>query len=354
MSLKSILCASLAIAFFATTAAAEVRWSDEPYARMLERAKQENKYVFIDFYATWCGPCKKLDAEVYPDPAAEKLLNAMVSAKFDAEKDPWKPVADEFRVSAYPTLIVLAPDGKEMGRYVGYLPAPEFVEVIGGYAAGKSQLEMLEAQLAKNPNDFDLVVNTALVHADAGRDELATPLFEKALALDPKDERKRHAEIWYGMGEASYGADNYQAALGYFARVVKDFPDSDYYDDGMRRLAACQFRLGDADAAVATYWKVTEPKQDDDGALNAFAWFCAQRKIGLDQALPVALKAVELSKREPGVLDTLAELYYARGEYDNAIKIGQEALSQEPDDQYYQDQVAKFKKAKEEADQAKR
>lgn len=344
----------LAVCLLAGAAAAEVQWSEAPYAQMLERARQENKYVFIDFYATWCGPCKKLDKEVYPEAAVEKLLNSMLSAKYDAEKEPWLAVADEFRVSAYPTLIVLAPDGREMGRYVGYLPAPEFVEVIGGYAAGKSQLEMLEAQLAKNPNDFDLVVNTALVHTDAGRATLAIPLFEKALALDPADERKRHAEIWYGMGEASYGADDYQAALGYFTRVATDFPDSDYYDDGMRRVAACQFRLGDPDAAVASYWKVTEPRQDDSGALNGFAWFCAQRKIGLDQALPAALKAVELSDRDAGVLDTLAEVYYARGEYDKAIKIGEEALAAEPDDTYFKDQVAKFKKAKAEADRAAR
>jgi tetratricopeptide (TPR) repeat protein len=83
--------------------------------------------------------------------------------------------------------------------------------------------------------------------------------------------------------------------------------------------------------------------------LNGFAWFCAQRQIGLEQALPAAQKAVELSKRDPGILDTLAEVYYARGEYDDAIKIGKEALKSDPDDQYFKDQVVKFEKAKKEA-----
>lgn len=353
MKLKIIL-GMCAITLFATAASAAVRWSEEPYARILERAKQENKYVFIDFYATWCGPCKMLDENVYPDAAAEKLLNSMIPAKFDAEKDPWIAVAKEFRVRAYPTLLVLGPDGQEVGRYIGYLPPKEFVDVIGAYAAGKNQLTALEEQLQKNPNDFDLLVNTAIIHADAGRAEQAMPLFEKALTLDPGNERKRQDEIYYAMGEAWYGAGNFNAAKTDYERLVKDFPASDYYNDGMRRLAATEYKLGNSANAVTLYWKITEPHQDDYKALNGFAWFCSQRKIGLDQALPAALKAVELSNRDAGILDTLAEVYFAKGDYDNALKIGQEGLAKEPDDQYFKDQVEKYKKAKEEADHAER
>lgn len=354
MKLRPILLAIAAVCVLASTAGATVQWSTDSYEQMLQRAKQDNKYVFIDFYATWCGPCKRLDADVYPDASVSKLLNSMISAKFDAEKDPWLPVAQQFRVRAYPTLLVLGPDGKEVGRYIGYLPADQFVDVIGGYAAGKNQLDMLNAQLEKNPNDFDLLVNTGVIHAEAGRDQMALPLFQRALKLDPGNERKRADEIYFSMGEACYGAKNYQDASKYYTRVTANFPTSDYYEDSMGRLARCQFNLGDADAAVATYWKITEPHQDDAGALNAFAWFCAQRKIGLDKALPVAQKAVELSERDSGILDTLAEVYYARGEYDQAIKIGEEGLKKEPDDQYFKDQVTKFKKAKAESEQAKR
>jgi tetratricopeptide (TPR) repeat protein len=81
--------------------------------------------------------------------------------------------------------------------------------------------------------------------------------------------------------------------------------------------------------------------------MNGFAWFCAKRKFGFDAALPVALKAVELSDRDSGILDTLAELYYAMGDYGNAIKIGEEALSKEPDDQYLKDQLTKYRSAAE-------
>ncbi|HEX5131284.1 MAG TPA: tetratricopeptide repeat protein [Candidatus Krumholzibacteria bacterium] len=354
MKFKTAILAAAALATLTAAASAEVNWSKESYDQMLQRASAEKKYVFIDFFTTWCGPCKMLDENVYPDAAAEKLLNGMIAAKFDAEKDPWIASAKEYRIRAYPTLLVLGPDGKEVGRYIGYLPADQFVEVIGGFAAGKSQMAALQEQLAKNPDDFDLVVNTAVLHAEAGRATDAMPLFEHALQLDPKNDRGRFAEIYHGMGEANYVAERYTDAKKYYGVVVRDYTDSDYYDDAARRLAATEFKLGNKDAAVAMYWKITEPHQDDAKSLNGFAWFCSQRKIGLDQALPAALKAVELSDRDPGILDTLAEVYFAMGDYDNALKIGQEGLSKSPDDQYFKDQVEKYKKAKEEADHAAR
>jgi tetratricopeptide (TPR) repeat protein len=83
--------------------------------------------------------------------------------------------------------------------------------------------------------------------------------------------------------------------------------------------------------------------------MNGFAWFCAKRGFGFDRALPVALEAADLSDRDPGVLDTLAELYFAMGDYDHAIEVGQEALDKEPDDKYFKDQLEKYEQARRQA-----
>ena len=117
-------------------------------------------------------------------------------------------------------------------------------------------------------------------------------------------------------------------------------------------MARCYFGLGRIDESVAIYKEYADRHPDSAPAANSFAWFCASRKVGLDAALPVALRAVELSKRDSGYLDTLAELYYAREEYDKAIEIGREALDKEPDDTYLKDQLDKFRKAKAEADKS--
>jgi tetratricopeptide (TPR) repeat protein len=354
VNLKPVVCGLGALCVLASVAGAEVRWSEESYAQVLQRAKQENKYVFIDFYATWCGPCKRLDEVTYPDAKASELLNSMIPVKWDAEKEPWIALAKQYKVSAYPTLIVIAPDGKEVDRHLGFLEAPEFVATIDGYRHGVGTIADLQNQLRAKPDDIDLLFRVGMKHADAGRAGDAAAVLAKAMELDPKNEKGRHAEMLYALGEAYYVDDRFADAKPYFERLVRDFPDSDWSNDGYKRLAATEFKLGNRDAAVSTYWKGVEKRADDAGALNGFAWFCAQRKIGLDKALPAAQKAADLSGRDPGILDTLGEVYFAMGDFDNAIKVEEEAAAKDPDDKYLKEQIEKFKKAKADADQAKK
>jgi tetratricopeptide (TPR) repeat protein len=352
MRKMALVSVALAAMLSSSIAAADVAWRTDSFDDLLKTAKAENKPIFIDFFTTWCGPCKMLDANTYPDAAVEKVLATMLPAKYDAEKDPWVALAKQYKIHAYPTLVVIGADGKEIDRWIGYLPPDEFADKIGAMAKGTSAIALLEKDLAKSPNDFDLLVQVGEKHAEAGRVEPATAALTKAMAQDPKNEKGKYPEILYELGDVNYGAGNNAEALKYFQRIAHDYPDWENINDAVARLAATQYRLGDTDAAVATYWKITENRQDDYKALNGFAWFCSQRKIGLDKALPVAIKAADLSKRDPGILDTLAEVYFAKGDYDNAIKVETEAASHDASDQYLKDQIEKYKKAKA-ADQAR-
>jgi tetratricopeptide (TPR) repeat protein len=341
-----------ALAALATSASASVKWSDESYEQILARAKQENKYVFIDFFATWCGPCKRMDEVTFTDAKVQELLGSMIAADWDAEKDPWMAVAKKYKVSAYPTLLVIGPDGKEVDRHLGFLEPAEFVEVIDGYRKGIGTVAALEKELQKRPDDVELLYKVGTKHAEAGRSEEAAPALNKVLTLDPHNSA-RNPEILYRLGDAYYYDQKYAEAKPYFTRLVTDYASSEVAPDGMKRLAATEYKLGNASAAVAMYEKSIAGKENDPSALNGFAWFCAQRKIGLDKALPAAQKAADLSGRDPGILDTLAEVYFAMGDYNNAIKVEEEASAKDPDDKYFKEQIEKFKKARD-ADQARK
>ncbi|MCA5006234.1 thioredoxin family protein [Sphingobacterium bovistauri] len=105
--------------------------TDLNYEQALALAKKEKKKVFIDFYTTWCVPCKTMDKEVFTDAAVAKYMNAtFVNLKVDAEKGDGIALARKFKVSAYPTFVVSNDKDEEVIKFAGAMKAPLFIEKI--------------------------------------------------------------------------------------------------------------------------------------------------------------------------------------------------------------------------------
>ena len=86
----------------------------------IELAETEGKLVFLDFYTTWCLPCKLMDEEVFSDPAFGAYMNErFVSLKVDAEHGNGPNLAALFSVTSYPTLIFVDRRGRELTRREG-------------------------------------------------------------------------------------------------------------------------------------------------------------------------------------------------------------------------------------------
>lgn len=123
---------TLAVCFILITAsvsAAEINFLDNPvWATVLEKAKKENKMIFLDAYATWCGPCKNMDAQTYTNQTVADYYNAnFINVKYDMEKGEGPKLADQYFVTAYPNLVFISPNGEILHKAVGFLEAAEFV-----------------------------------------------------------------------------------------------------------------------------------------------------------------------------------------------------------------------------------
>lgn len=90
------------------------------FAAALDKAKEENKIVFLDVYTTWCGPCKQMAANLFPNVEAGKLYNKhFVNYKIDAEKGEGIEVAAKYKIQGYPTNLFLKPDGDVVYTVMG-------------------------------------------------------------------------------------------------------------------------------------------------------------------------------------------------------------------------------------------
>jgi thioredoxin 1 len=79
-----------------------------------EKTIAENKVVFVDFWATWCGPCRAL-APTIQELAGEYAGKAIIG-KLDVDENP--ATAEKFQVFSIPTMLVFK-NGKEVERLVG-------------------------------------------------------------------------------------------------------------------------------------------------------------------------------------------------------------------------------------------
>lgn len=107
------------------------------YDAALKKAAEQKKIVFIDFYTTWCGPCKALDRTTWQDAKVISLLREKaVCLKIDAEKE--DALAQRFKLEGYPTLLMIKPDGSVIHRMLGYRDAAGFISEFNDALAGKT------------------------------------------------------------------------------------------------------------------------------------------------------------------------------------------------------------------------
>lgn len=96
--------------------------------KALDRAKREGKLVLVDFYADWCGPCKRMLNETYKDPKVASELERFVFLKVDTDDHP--QASKHFGVAGIPDARVLKPDGTEVARFVGFKGASEVLGIL--------------------------------------------------------------------------------------------------------------------------------------------------------------------------------------------------------------------------------
>lgn len=130
------------------------------YEDALVKARKEGKFVMVDFYATWCKWCKKLDSDTYTDPKVVEALRAdFIPVKVDSESSAktvyemrqitMVELANQYGISSYPALWFLDKDGNKAKLLSGYLPPQDFLAYLRYIKSGKYKEMEFEEYMKK-------------------------------------------------------------------------------------------------------------------------------------------------------------------------------------------------------------
>ena len=111
----------MGLLFFQGTSSTGISFYHGSFADAKKQAKESGKIVFIDAYTTWCGPCRKMAAQVFTDhEVAEYFNKTFVNVKMDMEKTDGILAGRRYNVRFYPSLIFIKPSGELIRMEEGY------------------------------------------------------------------------------------------------------------------------------------------------------------------------------------------------------------------------------------------
>ncbi|MFN2239218.1 MAG: thioredoxin family protein [Thermoanaerobaculia bacterium] len=261
----------LAILLVASQASAATTWKKSP-ADALKVAKAENKLIFVDLFADWCGWCHRFEADIVPTEVFQKATANMVMLRVDTEdRGEGTQLAKRYGVSRLPTFLILTPEGTIAALIQGYAPAEQFVARMnsevsrhenfqrslkaGGKQSPQASLDLARELLARH--DFaNAESRLQAIWGDAGapaavRDEAglllgvaqstrgksaaALETLEKVLGRRPAAETAENARLQ--RASILLEQKNYNAALAEYKTFRNDFPSSQHQSTVKLRIA---------------------------------------------------------------------------------------------------------------------
>ena len=113
-----------------SSAACSLPWLNDP-DQAARLARETNRIIMVDAYADWCAACVELDEKTFSRPEAIERLKDFILLKLDftRKSEAAERLRQRYAIIGMPTVIFFSPEGKELKRFSGFIPAEEFLRI---------------------------------------------------------------------------------------------------------------------------------------------------------------------------------------------------------------------------------
>jgi thiol-disulfide isomerase/thioredoxin len=147
----------------------------------LEEALITRRPVLLNFTASWCGWCRKLESSTFRDPGFARVAASFVTVQVDGDKE--RGLSSMYRVKAYPTTVLLTRQGKELGRIVGYRGPGDYAREMIRALERREPMDDVRRAAEERPQDPRALYAWADVLLAVGKFEEARGVLERVLPL---------------------------------------------------------------------------------------------------------------------------------------------------------------------------
>lgn len=254
---------------------------DLNWQQVKEKARADNKYIFVDCFTTWCGPCKKMSKEVFPQKEAGDFFNAQfinVKVQMDVTKNDdttvkaWysdaAKIAEQYGITAYPTFLFFSPDGRLVHRLVGSTAtANEFIDRAAYALDPKRQYYTLLESGFKNAANDTVQLHNLLKQARENYDAVTTNKLVELL-ITAKEKSAGSDAVLFADSFANRSADYAFKYIANNAGALDKIKEKDYTAQKISKTV-----IGEALAKYMDYMGAPDSaanKPDWDALINKY------------------------------------------------------------------------------------
>lgn len=175
---------------------------NQPWNQVLKKASEQNKLIFMDCYTVWCGPCKGLSKDIFPQKKMGDFFNPrFINVKYDMEKGDGKMLYEKYKkyIIGFPTLLLINKDGEVVHQMAGYHEADDLIAGMKAGMEGRSLFAM-QKKYENGDRSFETIRDYVNVLEGAFQRDKIKEIIEDYLKTLPNDELLDR-EVWSLVGD---------------------------------------------------------------------------------------------------------------------------------------------------------